>query len=169
MSIACCLLGATNLGRAFQAHSRQSSSGHFVLLLVVVAAVVSAFLAGLYYWERRRALNTVKRDSEELLFRELCRIHGLSPAEIALLRQVAAQTGRGSDAVIQSRSANDSPASRERQRPESRSCEVFINPAWLASADEWSSLDADRVSRLREKLFGSPDADDVVETSPGTE
>lgn len=121
---------ATDLGRAFQTHTRRSTTGSYLLWFLGAAALVSAFLAVLYLLDRRRVLKTVKQDAEELLFRELCRIHGLSPAESRLLLKLAESSGQ------------------------TRRSDVFVDPDLLNAAVSRGNSDSDRYVDLRRKLFG---------------
>lgn len=125
------LLLASDLGRAFQAHSRRSTSVNYLLWFVAAAAVVAAFLAALYYVDRRRVLKTVKKDAEELLFHELCRVHGLTAAESRLLLKLAESSGQA------------------------RRSDLFVDPAALNAAVDRGNSDSDRYVGLRRKLFGS--------------
>ena len=78
-----------DLGRAFQAYNRRSSTTRNLFLFALVALAIIGLLVGLALWERRRKHKKVKIDAELILFRRLCRIHQLSAAETQLLQQLA--------------------------------------------------------------------------------
>lgn len=124
---------ATNLGRAFQMHTRHSSSSQYLLLFLGVASLVAVLLAGLYYWERRRTQKAVKKDTEYLLFRELCRIHQLGPADISFLERLA----------------------EEKELP--HRSDVFVEPSLLDCDINRPAEEVSRSLRLRKRLFGLPD------------
>lgn len=120
---------ATNIGRAFQKHQDRSSSGSsgFVLLLVGIAFVVTAGVALIYYLELRRAVDTVKVDSEQIFFRELCRLHALSETQMSQLQALAASS----------------------RQP---LCDLFVDPAILDNAI--AAGYEKRYGPLKRKLFG---------------
>lgn len=120
---------ATNIGRAFQKHQDRSSSDSsgFVLVLVGIACVVTAAVALMYYLERRRAVENVKVDSEQIFFRELCRLHALSNLQISQLQALAESS----------------------RQP---ICDLFVDPAILDNAI--AAGYEKRYGPLKRKLFG---------------
>lgn len=130
-------LFASNVGRAFQQHTERgsSNSGSFVLILLGIAAIVAAAVGAMYLLERRKAVRAVQVDSEQLLFRELCRIHGLNDQQSQLLLALSESLGAGR-------------------------CEIFVDPAILDGAI--AAGHAKSYASLRTRLFGDDgDADDM--------
>ena len=124
------LLATTDLGRAFQTHTRRSTSGHAWLIFVGIALAVIALVVLLAYLERRKRDGNVKVDAELILFRNLCRVHGLSAAEINLLLQLTIAKGLA-------------------QR-----CAVFVDPSYLAAVAQRSGDRGAEYAKLHRTLFG---------------
>ncbi len=124
------LTATANLGRAFQTHSRRSTSGSNLFLFIGVAVGIVALLSGLYFWDRRKSKKKVETDSELILFRRLCKLHNLTSAETGLLQNLA-----------ESRNLN-------------RRSDLFVNPEVLtAGATRGGS--AKKFAELHKKLFGA--------------
>jgi hypothetical protein len=65
-----------------------SGSSRETAVLFMVGLAIAAFWAGLYFWDRRRRPAPAVNHAMGL-FAELCRVHGLSPAERNLLLKAA--------------------------------------------------------------------------------
>jgi hypothetical protein len=124
------IVASANLGRAFQTHNRRSTSGQSLLIFVGIAVAVVGLVVLLAYLERRRKVRTVKKDAELILFRNLCRVHGLNAADIDLLAQLAAA------------------------KQLERRCDLFVDPGYLASSARGSGASAARYAKLHQALFG---------------
>jgi type VI protein secretion system component VasK len=124
------ILATADLGRAFQTHNRRTTSARGLLIFTGIVLAVIALVALLAYLDRWRKGRTLTTDAELVLFRSLCRVHGLTAAEINLLSQLAA--------------ANQLQ----------RRCDLFIDPSYLASSARRSSENAEDYARLHEAIFG---------------
>ena len=123
------LLAAADLGRAFQAHTRRSTSIGNLLLYAGIALGFVAMLAALSYWDRRRKVQTFETDPELILFRSLCRVHGLPAADVQILTKLATVKNL------------------------ERRSDLFVDPALLAETAHRPGTNADRYSRLHRRLF----------------
>jgi hypothetical protein len=111
--------------------NRDVSTGGVAVLGIVVVGVI-VLVAALAYWYRTRE-RSWRFYSRTALWRELCRVHELSPYERRLLREVA-------------RGAKLEPVAA-----------IFLNPTALAAARK-TAADLERAKQLggiHERLFGS--------------
>jgi len=124
------ILATADLGRAFQTHNRRATSARSLLIFGGIVLAVVGLVALLAYLDRRRKARRLTTDAELVLFRSLCRVHGLNAAEVTLLSQLAA--------------ANQL----------ARRCDLFVDPSYLASSARRSGESAEDYARLHEVLFG---------------
>ena len=105
-----------------------TGSSRETAVLFMAGLAIAAFWAGLYFWDRRRRPAEVVNHAMGL-FGELCRIHGLSKEERAILQKAA--SGVPNPAV------------------------VFVEPTILDRFGRTHTADAAECDLIRQRLFGS--------------
>ncbi len=120
------LLATEDVSRAVRSHFDRSASLSWFLLFLGVAGALAGTWAVLDFLQNR-----ARHPSSRSAFEELVHVHGLERRELKLLRQVAAAVGFSDPAF------------------------VFVRPDAFELAAASGELDAQRLERLRQKLFGS--------------
>ena len=124
------LLAQSDLGQAFSRYTQRSNSPSDTWLWAAVVLGVAGLWLGLYYWDRFRRRTAGPPPSGGSLFQDLCRAHGLTRAEQALL--VRAMNAR----------------------PQIPPAAVFVQPELLAERAGSRDPEAGQFQALAEKLFG---------------
>jgi hypothetical protein len=86
------IIAAADLAEAARAMNRYSRRSGSVVENWPIFAVIGAIAllwAGLYYWDKHRKTIVLESKTPQSLFDELCRVHKLSRADIALLAKAS--------------------------------------------------------------------------------
>jgi di/tricarboxylate transporter len=109
-------------------NDRLGSSSANWFLLVAVAAIVLLWVL-LFYWDKFRKQFAKRADNPQMLFVDLCKIHGLTLAEKSLLMKVINMAHLTQPSL------------------------VFIDPRIIGTMTESSNSEAADYDKLSKKLF----------------
>ena len=119
-------LEAYEAGRRYQNRLGSSSANWF--LLVAVIAIVLLWVS-LFYWDKFRKQLAKRADNPQMLFVDLCKVHGLTLAEKSLLMKLINMAHLTQPA------------------------KVFIDPRIIGTMTESGSSEAADFGQLARKLF----------------
>lgn len=79
------MMAATNIGKAFQDHTRRSGTAGKVGWVALFVLLAVGFFLVMYFWDQIRLRIGGGTSSEKSLFEDLCKLHHLTSSERELL------------------------------------------------------------------------------------